>query len=206
MFSESRYKPLWQLTAKQRMIIKAFAAHQLRLRMVNAGFVNSMDEVLIREVFPGGDGSETDDTKDFEIVGTGIITGQEGWGFDETIVVTVGTPANIIDTTSDNPDGGQVPDRKFICFYGYWDRDVSPSVFSWVFKNGQNVVDIWAPLDECYAKPDKGCGAMTTRPIIYGPKDLMKIYGTWAEKEADKDMGFYALIAEKYGENITRSI
>ena len=186
--------PLGELTQMDMKAIRDIAQRTLIQKMIEARIVTRPDEVKIREPIYGDESNATDFV-DLNTVATPAVTGQEHWLIDAS-AFTAGDFSNILAT------GEKVDDNKMLAFFGFYDLSPVPELTAIRFKRGSDVLDIWE-VEQSYVYGEKP-GGMTKDIIIYGQNDPIAIELNVTGGSTDLRVGFFAYIAERYGEQVSK--
>jgi hypothetical protein len=181
----------------QKYGIRVNVEAALRKKAVELG-IASPDGIVIRDVGPGDptDANVTD-FKDIELHTT-TVAGQEFWS--ETAADLTANDLSLV--LQGESTGNKVPDHKAMAFYGFFDLSPVPDLVAMRFRRGSDTLDWWE-CEQCYAYPQE-VGGMVNAAIIYEANDPQLIDMNF-KAAANRYVGLNALIAERYGEIISKA-
>jgi hypothetical protein len=123
---------------------------------------------------------------------------------EDSADLTAGDLSNIIAT------GEKIPDNKVIAFYGFFDLTPNPDLTAIRLRRGSDVLDFWE-VEHCYTDEPYGgmCfkiegGTLKPYAVVYVQNDPIAIDMNF-KTAADKFVGMYALMGERYGEQISKT-
>jgi len=189
--------PLAELEKSDKQAIRDAAEKALRERVIALRIVTNPKDVVVREMTVGAAAVIAGAVKDFTLAGTPTTNSIE-WEENSTIVTAAFTPAAILVT------GSTVPDSKCVAIYGFFDKTPNPDLLQIALKRGSDTLDLYH-TEHCYVYPEE-VGGLTRSVTVYDQNDSIQFemtFKTAATSAAPKFVGLYALIAEKYGVNLT---
>lgn len=184
--------PLAELSGEERQVLRDKVEAVIVSEMLKKRIVTIPDEIVVRDLVVG-DKANAADFVDLDVL-TAVVTGQQHWAQDANDL-TDNSLSSIL------ASGEKVPDDKIIIFYGFYDRTPNPDLVSLQFKRGETVMGFWH-TQHCYVRTDEIPGGMAKEPVIYYPNDPIDVRMCFVDGTVDKEVGMYALIAEKRGEII----
>jgi hypothetical protein len=187
--------------------IKNYAGEALRQRLALALNTNK-SQICVRDLIIGAP-SCTTDWVDLEYL-TAATANKKKQIIDATSI-TAYTFSSVLAA------GETVPDNKMIAFFGFWDQTVLANgvdLDAIRFKRGADVLDIWK-VDDMYPEGIAGAGfvgCQHVRGIVSSPNDII-VYNQndpvtiemRFDTAADKTVGLYGVIAERWGTYISNT-
>jgi len=194
--------PLSDLPNEYRVAAYENAMRQLVEAMLKEGIVRNRNDIAIRELVIGDETNATDFV-DLDVK-TAQTSGMEFWA-EDSADITAGDLSAILTA------GEKVPDNKCIAIFGFFDLTPNPDLTGIRLKRGSDVLDFWE-VEHCYVGDEPGGMCFTYEPgtglvpyaVIYVQNDPISIEMNF-KTSADKFVGLYALIAERYGEQISKT-
>lgn len=186
--------PVQELTKQDIWSKRKMVAHNLKQRLIDRGVVSNPKDAVVREVVFGDSGNATDFVDlDYKTAST---SGLESQVIDKSDL-TQHQFSNIL------ASGETVNDNQAIGFYGFWDKDSVPSLTRLRFGDGSANLAVYE-VEHCYGYRDSTVSGIFRRPVYYEEKDTVKIEPAFANASIDHNVGFHALVAERWGDNISR--
>lgn len=199
--------PLTDLTMEKRFEAHEAAQAAIVDNMLGENIVKSADDIAIREVVPGD--PTTSNLADFADINfkTAEASNMEYWAEDSSDLTSMGL-SSILESNE------VCPDNKVICFYGFYDLTPTADLTGIRLKRGSDVLDVWE-VEHCYVGDLPGGlsfvyaggapprGDLVPNPIIYVQNDTIDLQMNFKDGSSDKYVGMFALIGEKWGEEIS---
>jgi len=187
--------------------LKNYAAEALRQRLALA-LNTTKQQICVRDLLIGAP-SCTTDWVDLEYL-TAATANSKKQVIDSTSI-TAYTFSSVL------ASGETVPDNKMIAFFGFYDQTTLANgvdLDAIRFKRGADVLDIWNVAD-MYPEGIRGAGfvgAHHVRGVVASPQDII-VYNQndpvtiemRFDTAADKTVGLYGLIAERWGTHISNT-
>jgi len=194
--------PLADLPDAYKIAAYINAMNQVRKNMIEQGIVRNPGDIAIRELVVGDEANATDFV-DLNVK-TAQTAGMEFWA-EDSADLTAGDLSSILTS------GEKVPDNKVIVIYGFFDLTPNPDLTAIRLKRGSDVLDFWE-VEHCYVKEPYGgmcfeintAGQLVPYTVTYVQNDPIDIQMNF-KTSADKYVGLYALIGERYGEQISKT-
>jgi len=192
---------LSDLPKEYRILAYENAMRQVIDNMIKQKIVNTPEEIAVRELVPGDETNATDFVDlDFK---TKQTTGMEFWAEDSSDL-TAGDLSAVLTANE------KVPDNKVIAVFGFYDKTPDPDLTGIRLKRGSDTLDFWE-VEHCYIGDEPGgmCfkidkGQFVPYAIVWVQNDPISIEMNF-KSAADKFVGLYALIGERYGEQISKT-
>jgi len=187
--------PLTDLSQADRMRIRAGAKKAVLDKAVELN-IGKPGDIVVRDAVMG-DVTTTQITDFADVINdtTTVAAGQEFWGIDSTEIT-----AYDLSQVIKGYDGGNVKNKNVIGVFGFFDNTATPDLTAIRLKRGSDTLDFWE-TEQCYANTNE-FGGMIDGVIIWEEQDPFAIDMNF-KTAADKLVGLYALVAERYGEHIS---
>jgi len=186
--------PVQELTAQEMWQKKKMVSHNLVQKLLDEGVANNPEQIVVREVIVG---DETNVANFVDLnTKTAAVSGQTNWMLDAADLTTD-------QFSSVLASGEQVDDNKAIGFYGFWDKDATPSLTRLAFKDGSATRAVFE-VEHCYAYRNGPVAGLFQRPIYYEEKEKIDLQFAFRDASVDHNTGLYGLVAERWGDHISK--
>jgi len=161
-------------------------------------------DVVVRELVVG-DESNAADFVDLGVK-TAVASGQQFWAQDANDLTNY-TLSSVL------ASGETIPDNKTVVFYGIYDNTANPDCTGVRFKKGtstlfySNVTHLYAYDNPVgfFVEMDE-TGEVYGVQLLYKNNDKIDLQLRFKDGSVDKEVGFYALIAERPAEVVNKAV